>query len=66
VHQPERSPAANSAGVVIDLIRCTRLAKGRGLAGAIHPAAPAFCKHSPRQLPDDEAFAALERFIRAN
>lgn len=64
--QPKRSPAANSAGVAIDLIRCARLAKGRGFACAIHPAASAFCKHSPRQLPDDEAFAVLERFIRAN
>ena len=41
-------------------------AKDRGLAGPIHPAASAFCKHPPRQLPDDEAFAELERFIRAN
>jgi myo-inositol-1-phosphate synthase len=58
----EDSP--NSAGVVIDLIRCARLAKDRGLAGPIHPAASAFCKHPPRQLPDDEAFAELDRFIR--
>jgi myo-inositol-1-phosphate synthase len=58
----EDSP--NSAGVAIDLIRCARLALDRGLAGAIHPAASAFCKHPPRQLPDDEAFAELERFIR--
>ena len=46
--------------------RCARLALDRGLAGPIHPAASAFCKHPPRQLPDDEAFAELERFIRAN
>jgi myo-inositol-1-phosphate synthase len=60
----EDSP--NSAGVAIDLIRCARLAKDHGLAGPIHPAASAFCKHPPRQLPDGEAFAELERFIRAN
>ena len=60
----EDSP--NSAGVVIDLIRCARVALDRGLAGPIHPAASAFCKHPPRQLPDDEAFAELERFIRAS
>jgi myo-inositol-1-phosphate synthase len=60
----EDSP--NSAGVAIDLIRCARLAKDRGLAGPIHPAASAFCKHPPRQLSDGEAFAELERFIRAN
>src|SRR5207253_550510 len=60
----EDSP--NSAGVAIDLIRCARLALDRGLAGPIHPAASAFCKHPPQQLPDDEAFAELERFIRAS
>jgi myo-inositol-1-phosphate synthase len=58
----EDSP--NSAGVAIDLIRCARVAKDRGMAGTIHPAASAFCKHPPRQLPDDEAFVQLERFIR--
>ena len=57
----EDSP--NSAGVAIDLIRCARLAKDRGLAGPIHPAASAFCKHPPRQVPDDRAFAELEQFI---
>jgi myo-inositol-1-phosphate synthase len=60
----EDSP--NSAGVAIDLIRCARVAKDRGLAGSIHAAASAFCKHPPRQIPDDEAFAELERFIRAS
>jgi myo-inositol-1-phosphate synthase len=58
----EDSP--NSAGVAIDLIRCARVALDRGLAGPIHPAASAYCKHPPRQLPDDEAFVELERFIR--
>jgi len=58
----EDSP--NSAGVAIDLIRCAKVAKDRGLAGPVHPAASAFCKHPPRQMPDDEAFAGLERFIR--
>jgi myo-inositol-1-phosphate synthase len=60
----EDSP--NSAGVAIDLIRCARVAKDRGLGGPIHPAASAFCKHPPRQLPDDEAFVELERFIRGS
>lgn len=58
----EDSP--NSAGVAIDLIRCARLAKDRGLAGPMHAAASAFCKHPPRRLPDDEAFNDLEKFIR--
>ena len=57
----EDSP--NSAGVAIDLIRCAKVAQDRGLAGPIHAAASSFCKHPPRQIPDDEAFAELERFI---
>jgi myo-inositol-1-phosphate synthase len=57
----EDSP--NSAGVAIDMIRCAKIAKDRGLAGAIHAASAAFCKHPPRQIPDDQAFAELERFI---
>jgi myo-inositol-1-phosphate synthase len=57
----EDSP--NSAGVAIDLIRCARIAKDRGLAGPVKPAAAYFCKHPPEQFTDDEAYADLERFI---
>jgi myo-inositol-1-phosphate synthase len=60
----EDSP--NSAGVAIDMIRCAKLAKDRGLAGPIHPAAAYFCKHPPEQLTDDAAFDALEAFIRGD
>jgi len=60
----EDSP--NSAGVAIDLIRCARVALDRGMSGPVHPAASAFCKHPPRQVPDDEAFVELERFIRGS
>ncbi|WP_340316494.1 inositol-3-phosphate synthase [Rhizorhabdus argentea] len=58
----EDSP--NSAGVAIDMIRCAKLARDRGLAGPIDPAAAYFCKHPPRQMSDDAAHAALERFVR--
>jgi myo-inositol-1-phosphate synthase len=58
----EDSP--NSAGVAIDMIRCAKLAKERGMAGPIYPAAAYFCKHPPRQLTDDEAYDQLETFIR--
>ncbi|HEY0627143.1 MAG TPA: inositol-3-phosphate synthase [Allosphingosinicella sp.] len=58
----EDSP--NSAGVAIDMIRCAKLAKDRGLGGPIHPASAYFCKHPPEQMTDDEAYAALEDFIR--
>lgn len=58
----EDSP--NSAGVAIDMIRCAKLAKDRGLSGPIHPASAYFCKHPPVQMPDDEAYEQLEAFIR--
>lgn len=58
----EDSP--NSAGVAIDMIRCAKIAKDRGLSGPIHPASAYFCKHPPIQTTDDVAYAALETFIR--
>jgi myo-inositol-1-phosphate synthase len=58
----EDSP--NSAGVAIDMIRCAKLAKDRGLGGVVHPASTYFCKHPPVQVSDDEAYEALEGFIR--
>jgi myo-inositol-1-phosphate synthase len=58
----EDSP--NSAGVAIDMIRCAKIAKDRGIGGPIFPAASYFCKHPPRQIPDDQAYDALEAFIR--
>jgi myo-inositol-1-phosphate synthase len=58
----EDSP--NSAGVAIDMIRCAKLAKDRGIGGPIHPASAYFCKHPPEQMTDDEAHTALETFIR--
>jgi myo-inositol-1-phosphate synthase len=58
----EDSP--NSAGVAIDMIRCAKVASDRGLSGPIHPASAYFCKHPPIQTTDDEAYEALEEFIR--
>jgi myo-inositol-1-phosphate synthase len=60
----EDSP--NSAGVAIDMIRCAKLAKDRGIGGPIHPAIAYFCKHPPEQMTDDEAHEALEAFIRGD
>lgn len=57
----EDSP--NSAGVAIDMIRCAKLARDRGLGGPILPASAWFCKHPPEQMTDDAAHAALEAFI---
>lgn len=57
----EDSP--NSAGVVIDAIRCARLALDRGQVGAIEGPSAYFCKHPPRQVNDDEAWRLVEDFI---
>lgn len=58
----EDSP--NSAGVAIDMIRCAKVAKERGMSGPVFPAAAYFCKHPPKQITDDEAYEQLEAFIR--
>lgn len=59
----EDSP--NSGGVSIDAIRCCKLARERGLAGALLPASAYLMKHPPRQMPDHEARQLLEEFIAA-
>ena len=53
----------NSAGVVIDAIRCAKLALDRGLAGALTAPSAYFMKSPPVQYPDDEARQWLETFI---
>jgi myo-inositol-1-phosphate synthase len=57
----EDSP--NSAGVVIDAIRCVRLALDRGEGGMLVGPSSYFCKHPPIQFTDDEAHRRTERFI---
>ena len=57
----EDSP--NSAGVVIDAIRCAKLALDRGIGGPLDAASACMMKHPRRQMRDSEAFIALERFI---
>ncbi len=53
----------NSAGVVIDAIRCSKLALDRGLAGTIVAPAAYFMKSPPKQIPDDVARERVEAFI---
>jgi myo-inositol-1-phosphate synthase len=53
----------NSAGVVIDAIRCCKLAIERGLAGAIVAPSAYFMKSPPIQYSDDEARRRVESFI---
>jgi myo-inositol-1-phosphate synthase len=59
----EDSP--NSAGVAIDMIRCAKIARDRGLAGVVDPASAYFCKHPRKQMTDDIAKDEVERFIAA-
>jgi myo-inositol-1-phosphate synthase len=54
----------NSAGVVIDAIRCARLALDRGIGGALLSPASYFMKSPPQQYTDSEAQAKVEAFIR--
>jgi myo-inositol-1-phosphate synthase len=53
----------NSAGVVIDAIRCCKLAMERGLGGTIVAPSAYFMKSPPIQYSDDEARRRVENFI---
>ena len=54
----------NSAGVVIDAIRCAKLALDRGIGGALIGPSSYFMKSPPEQFTDYEARARTEAFIR--
>jgi myo-inositol-1-phosphate synthase len=54
----------NSAGVVIDALRCLKLGLDRGLKGALVAPSAYFKKSPPIQLHDDIAFNRVEAFIR--
>jgi len=53
----------NSAGVVIDAVRCCKIAMDRGIAGAIMGPSSYFMKSPPLQYNDDEARRKVEEFI---
>jgi myo-inositol-1-phosphate synthase len=59
----EDSP--NSGGVVIDAIRCCKLARDRGVGGALLSPSSYFMKHPLAQHPDEEAREMVEEFIVA-
>jgi myo-inositol-1-phosphate synthase len=56
----------NSAGVVIDAIRCCKLALDRGLKGALLGPSSYFMKTPMVQYSDEEAHRNVEEFIAAN
>ncbi|MGH7871408.1 MAG: inositol-3-phosphate synthase [Candidatus Binatia bacterium] len=53
----------NSAGVVIDAVRCAKLALDRGIAGPLIGPSSYFMKSPPQQFTDHEARARTEAFI---
>ncbi len=54
----------NSAGVVIDAIRCCKIAMDRGLSGPLEAPSAYFMKSPPKQYADDVAHDMVEDFIK--
>ena len=57
----EDSP--NSAAVVMDAIRCCKIALDRGDGGALIGPSAYFCKHPPQQFNDDTAAQMVDEYI---
>ena len=53
----------NSAGVIIDAVRCAKLALDRGMSGPIYAPSSYFMKTPPKQFKDDMAREMTEAFI---
>jgi myo-inositol-1-phosphate synthase len=53
----------NSAGVVIDALRCAKIALDRGVSGAVEAPSAYFMKSPPVQYTDAEALGLVEEFI---
>ncbi|MBI4260423.1 MAG: hypothetical protein HY658_07640, partial [Actinobacteria bacterium] len=56
----------NSAGIVIDAVRCARLALDRGVAGPLIGPSAYVMKSPPVQFSDDSAREMVEEFILGN
>jgi myo-inositol-1-phosphate synthase len=56
----------NSAGIVIDAVRCVKLALDRGIAGPLIGPSAYFMKSPPVQFSDDAAREMVEEFIQGN
>jgi myo-inositol-1-phosphate synthase len=56
----------NSAGIVIDAVRLAKLALLNGIAGALEGPSSYLMKSPPKQVPDDDAYEATEKFIGEN
>ena len=56
----------NSAGIVIDAVRCCRLALDRGVSGPLIGPSAYFMKSPPVQFSDEAAHEMVEEFIIGN
>ena len=56
----------NSAGVVIDALRCAKLGLDRGLAGPLTAPSAYYMKTPPVQMRDDDARERCDRFIQGD
>jgi len=56
----------NSAGVVVDAIRCAMLARERGQAGPVHAASSYLMKSPPVQQTDEDARRAMSAFVESS
>jgi myo-inositol-1-phosphate synthase len=54
----------NSAGVIIDAVRCAKIALDRGIGGPLEGASAYFMKSPAKQFTDDQARELVESFIR--
>ena len=54
----------NSAGVIIDALRCAKIAMDRGMGGPLEGASAYFMKSPAKQFHDDVAFKMVEDFIK--
>ena len=54
---------ANSAGIVVDALRCAQLALDKGIGGNLTYASACFMKHPPIQMRDEEAKRMLDEWI---
>ena len=56
----------NSAGVVIDAVRCAKLGLERGIGGPLEAASAYYMKSPPKQMRDSLAYELTDTFIQGN
>lgn len=59
--QVEDSP--DSGGVMVDAIRCVKIAQDRNIGGQLESISSYFFKHPPKQFPDSVCYQKVEDFI---